>query len=254
MPFAAFFDILGTSRIFTGLADDYRFEGDEWEYGGYAYARREFHRGLEAAVDLAPRGFLFRASFSDCGYLIYDDPASLLLAAGTAIRWFYRCAPVRGGIGYGNFGLGTTLHSSNARGTSTEASFFGSALVRAHAAEACGLKGLRALVHDSAAYRLSNVQGVDFVCPIYDYMQHEEGDERPPTLPATVIRLATESAQGVSHELCFIGHDDTDRYFRSLEMLQRQFPPDGEALQHYQRSKEALHYFQSLRMGNLTRR
>ena len=225
MPFAAFFDILGMSRAFTSLADDYRFEGDNWADGGYARARDEFRRGLEAAVDIAPRGFLFRASFSDCAYLIYDDPESFLLATGIAMRWFYHCAPVRGGIGYGNFGLGTSVHSSNPRGTSTEASFFGSALVRAHAAESCGLKGLRAFVHASAATRLSELQGEGFVYPMLDYLQVEEGD-RVPTRPATVVRLSGGSSDEISHELCFIGHDGTGNYLRGLQLLARRFPPE----------------------------
>jgi len=248
MPFAAFFDILGTSRVFTGLADDYRFEGDEWKYGNYAYAREEFHRGLEAAIDISQRGFVFQASFSDCAYLIYDDPAGFLLATGAAMRWFYGCAPVRGGIGYGNFGLGTSVHSSSPRGTSAEASFFGSALVRAHAAEACGLKGLRAFVHASAAPLLSKLQGEDYVYPMLDYSELEEGD-RPPTLPATVVRLASEPAGEVFNELCFIGHDDTHDYLQRLEILQTRFPPDERAREHYEKSRETLYYFESLRHG-----
>lgn len=254
MPFAAFFDILGTSRIFTGLDDDHRFEDDDREYSGYAYMRRQFHEALEGAVALAPRGFIFRASFSDCAYLVYDDPGGMLLAAGVAMRSFYSCAPVRGGIGYGNFGLGATVHSSNPLGTSTEASFFGSSLVRAHAAEACGLRGLRVFVHDSAAPWLMADHGLDVAFPEYDYMSHEEGDPRPPTLPGTVIRLATPGAKEVSHELCFVGHNDIDRYFRALEILRRKFPPQGEACEHYDRSTETLNHFQSMRKGNLTRR
>ncbi len=249
MPFAVFFDILGTSRVFSSLADDFRFDTHEWEDGNYAYARQEFHYGLEAATSIAPRGFLFRASFSDCAYMIYDDPASLLLATGVAMRRFYECAPVRGGIGYGNFGLGNTIHVSNQHGTSTEASFFGSALVRAHAAEACGLKGLRVFVHASAAPHLTVAQGDNFVYPELDYSQLDEG-QQVDTLPATVIRLSGESALEVSHELCFIGHDSTESYFRCLEMLKCIFPPDQRELEHYERSKETLHRFELLRQAN----
>jgi hypothetical protein len=253
MPYAIFFDILGTSRVFFSLSDDYQFDGPEWADHRYTFARRDFHRSLQIATAVAPRGLRFLASFSDCAYLIYDDAVSLLLATGVAVRLFYRTlVPVRGGVGYGNFGLDRVVHASGEGGTSTEASFFGSALGRAHAAEGCGLKGLRIFVDLSAVQALRGSQEEDFVHAEIDCSTIEEG-ERPDTVPATLVRLVGEAALSVSHELCFIGQDGVDLYLRAVEMIEKVFPPDERAREHYERSRRALRHFESLR-GNLTRR
>lgn len=248
MPFAAFFDILGSTRIFTRLADEYSFDDQEWQDGLYARARAAFHQGLEAAVAIAPVGFRFKASFSDCAYLVYDDPAGVLTASSVAMTRFYRTlVPVRGGIGYGNFGLGQTVHHSDRRGSSTESSFYGSSLVHAHAAESSGLKGLRLFVHDSAASRLAALHGTDFVHREFDYGSFEEGDPRREALPATLITLSAERTSGVSHELCFIGEDSVADYLAALAMIKRAYPPDGDAEVHYQQSRDALTRFGELR-------
>lgn len=98
-----------------------------------------------------------------------------LLAVGWAMRWSYRYMPTCAGIGYGNFGLGRNIHTMSARASSTEASFFGSALVRAHAAEAYGLKGMRAFVHKSAAPYLSELKRENFVYPFREYVSEHDG-------------------------------------------------------------------------------
>lgn len=246
MSFAAFFDILGTSAYFTSLSDDHDFTKDG-PYTGYNYARSEFHRAIEAATSISKTGFRFRASFSDCAYLVFDDPRGVLLAARVVMSWLYSVAPVRGGIGKGNFGLGRTLHSSDPYTSSSEASFFGSALVRAHEAEACGLKGFRVFVHSSATSELLVPQGNMIVYP-EDYQRSDEPElaSRPETLPATVVPVDVPCA-AVTHELCFIGDESVDLYFRGLEMLEKTFPPDDGAQVHYEQSKLILERFEALR-------
>lgn len=246
MPFAVFLDILGSSRFVTSLPDDYDFKEDGAEFIGYPYARSEFHRRISIATDIASQGLIFRASFSDCAYLIYDDASGISLAASIAMRLFNGCVPVRGGIGYGNFGLGRTIHVSDDQGSSTEASFFGSALVRAQEAERCGLKGLRVFVHSSAAPSLMALHKGIMVHPELNRSELEEG-ERPETLGGTVVELKGEASPDVQYELCFIGRDSIDRYLRGLQMLERIFPPGESDSIHYEQSRMALCRFQSLR-------
>ncbi len=246
MPFAVFLDILGSSHYFTTLPDDYDFADEAADCVGYHYARLEFHDAIRIATAIATQGLVFRASFSDCAYLIYDDPKGILLATAIAMRHFYHRVPVRGGIGYGNFGMGRTVHESDGKSSSTEASLFGSALVRAFEAEHCGLKGMRVFVHSGAAPQLAATHKGITVYSELDYAEIEEG-ERPQTLGGTVIELQGESAPNVRHELCFIGHEGIDRYLRGLEKLKLAFPLGESDSAHYDQTRIALHRFQSLR-------
>lgn len=248
MSFAAFLDILGTSSYFTNLPDDYDFAEDEERFFGYPYGRLMFHQAISNATKVAPQGLIFRASFSDCAYLVYDDADGILLAVAVAMRQFNGNIPVRGGIGFGNFGLGRTIHESSSQGSSTEASFYGSALSRAHHAEHCGLKGLRVFVHSSAASKLMALHEGTTVYPKLDYSSVEEG-QRPEVIGGTVVELQGEACPEVHHEMCFIGNHGIDRYLRGLEMLQLIFPPGDADLAHYEYSKEALYRFQSLRQA-----
>jgi len=246
MPYAVFFDILGTSRIFLNISDEYEFDCPEWENHNYTKTRRNFHRSLQIATEVVPQGLRFIASFSDCAYLIYDDATSLLLATGVAMQNFYQTlVPVRGGIGYGNFGVDRVVHASSIRSISTEASFFGSALVRAHAAEQCGLKGFRVFVDASAGQTLTEKNKEDLA--YIDESTMEEGI-RAGTAPAIVIQLVGESALSfVTHELSFIGRDHAELYLRAIDMIELIFPPDEYALEHYISSRKAIHHFELLR-------
>lgn len=248
MPFAAFLDILGTSGYFTNLPDDYDFAEDEERFFGYPYGRLMFHQAISIATKVAPQGLIFRASFSDCAYLIYDGADGVLLAVAVAMRNFSGHIPVRGGIGFGNFGLGRITHESSSQGSSAEASFYGSALSRAHYAEHCGLRGMRVFVHSSAASKLMALHEGTTVYPELDYSSVEEG-QRPGVVGGTVVELQGEACPQVNHEMCFIGNQGIDLYLRGLEMLQCISPPSEADLVHYEYTKEALDRFQSLRQA-----
>lgn len=239
LPFAAFLDILGTSRYFTDLPDDYDFAEDDENFFDYPYARLKFHQAISNATKVAPQGLIFQASFSDCAYLVYDDANGILLAVAVAMRQFNGSVPVRGVIGYGNFGLGRTIHVSSSRSSSTEASFYGSALSRAYYAEHCGLKGLRIFVHSSAVSKLMTLHEGAPVYPELDYSSIEEGQE-PGVIGGTVVEVQGEARLQVHHELCFIGNDGIDQYLRGLEMLQRIFPPGEADFSHFDRQSNTL--------------
>jgi hypothetical protein len=89
--------------------------------------------------------------FSDSAFLSCSRIEELLIACGFV---FHQCIradiPVRIGVGYGTW---VSWHFASATWSKRffhSAQFFGTGVVRAHAAESCKLKGLRILVHESA--------------------------------------------------------------------------------------------------------
>jgi hypothetical protein len=246
ITFAVFFDILGTNHYFNSLPDDYDFSKDS-DYRGYKYARNRFYSAITAATQIYPSGLLFHASFSDCAYLIYEQAEAISKASSFIMRRVLGDVPVRGGIGLGNFGLGGAFQMSNGRSISSEASFFGSAIARAHTAEGCGLKGFRIFVHASAVDELKKThQGIK-IYPEIDYSQFDEDMPPPPDVGGTVVDLLNPINPEVKHELCFIGHDGLDLYFRKISMLEKLFPPTKSASIHYQESRATLNRFKELR-------
>ena len=246
MPFAVFFDILGTSNYFSSLPDEHDFSKDP-EYLGYQYARKKFHETITAAMDLYKEGLVFQASFSDCAYLVYEQAEGISKASSMIMRWMLGNAPIRGGIGFGNFGLGGAFHKADGRSISSESSFFGSSLVRAHTAEGCGLKGFRVFIHDSAVKELREIhQGIK-IYPEIDYSKFEEGETPPPDLGGTAIDIINPVNPEVRHELCFVGRDNLDQYFRKVSMMKKVFPPTESASIHYEETLSVLSRFKELR-------
>lgn len=97
--------------------------------------------------------------FSDCAFLELGTSLLAALTAAELTRAFIReKVPVRMGIGRGTFYpfyFSTELTDSSVISRSR---FIGTAVVRAHAAEQCGGKGLRILVHPSLQEELSTFQ------------------------------------------------------------------------------------------------
>jgi len=247
MYFAVFLDILGTSKYFLELPDDYSFENDD-DHLGYRWVRSEFHRAIQGVSKTTKSDLVFVASFSDCAYLIYRNPRIVLLSTKLLMSWLYQSGvPVRGGIGYGNFGFDKALHNATRHFTSTESSFFGSSIVRAHLAEQCGHKGLRMFVHDSAANLLSKTHEGLLVYP-EDKSIYMEEDPRPETVSGTVVPLEGYS-DSISSEICFIGDESIDMYLRALEMMEVHVDPGDPAQIHYNESRRAIEKFKNLRQS-----
>jgi len=255
--YAGFFDMLGSSAYFEQLPDDHDFENASRAQREYADARKHFREVLEFSVEHLPAtelpltagnsGVKLCALFSDCAYVISHD--AVLFAhhvAGLMRSFINRGIPVRGGVGFGNFGFDRTATLSLPGGFLTEASFFGSAIVRAHRAEACGLKGFRIFVHSSAVAGLTEHIGEDRIFPARRFESEEDG--RPPELPGVVVRMRDHTHPQVTHELCWIGHQAVDDCMGEVERIKRAFPPDERSEVHYLQTMESLHHFDKLRM------
>jgi hypothetical protein len=244
MPFAIFFDMLGTSDAMTSLPDDHVFNDDTH----IVLNRSQFQESLRLTASMLGKQLIFCASFSDCGYLIIESPMEVLHAVRRAMYFFY--VPVRGGIGFGNFGLGGTTHTWNGHTAISESNFFGSALVRAHRAESCGLKGLRTFVHESAAPALGAafVNSYPGVAVFPEDTADTDDEYLPPvSVPGAPLDVPLSPYPDVKTEICYIGDEIIDRWYRRIDMLERAFPPGPEAAIHYKESRNALARFESLR-------
>ncbi len=115
-----------------------------------------FHRSLEAVIDLAKMKHLVTAvTFSDSAFIA---TAHLYDAASIAIQLMHyllpQRVPVRIGIGYGSFSALRFRSDVTVEGGDHAAHFLGTGVVRSNAAESCGIKGLRILLHPSAIQHL----------------------------------------------------------------------------------------------------
>jgi len=118
-----------------------------------------FHRSLKAVIDLAQMQHPITAvTFSDSAFIASTH---LYHAADIAIQLVHyllpQRVPVRIGIAYGSFSALRFRSDVTVDGGDHAAHFLGTGVVRSYAAERCGIKGLRILVHPSAMQHLSEL-------------------------------------------------------------------------------------------------
>lgn len=117
-----------------------------------------FHRSLKASIDLAQmRHPLTAITFSDSAFIA---TTYLFQAANIAISLVQSLVqqqiPLRVGIAYGTFAAVRFRSDVTDDGGDHAAHFLGTGVVRSHATETCGIKGLRLLLHPSAVSLLSD--------------------------------------------------------------------------------------------------
>jgi hypothetical protein len=159
-----FVDMLGfaalTEKFPTRLIDtsNEQFKGTSTSPASNQFNR--FNRILEVSVQRQSLYGRVRAMlFSDCAFLEFENSLLASLTATELIRDFIlEKVPVRMGIGRGTFypfKFSTDITDST---IVTRSLFVGTAVVRAHAAERCGGKGLRIFVHPSVTPELAVVR------------------------------------------------------------------------------------------------
>ena len=117
-----------------------------------------FHRSLKAQIDLAQMSHPLTAiTFSDSAFIA---TTYLFQAANVAVGLVQallpRLIPVRMGIAHGSFAAVRFRSDVTADGGDHAAHFLGTGVVRSHATETCGMKGIRLLLHPSAASLLND--------------------------------------------------------------------------------------------------
>lgn len=89
-------------------------------------------------------------AFSDCAFLVYDNPLQAALSARQLMQLFFQLAvPVRMGMAFGTWHVQRFSFDAVNQKQITRAVFYGTAVVRAHNAERHGGKGCRIFVHSS---------------------------------------------------------------------------------------------------------
>jgi hypothetical protein len=110
-----------------------------------------FHSSLAAALDLASmRHPLTAITFSDSAFIATTYAYEAVnIAIDLLHSLLPQKIPVRMGIAHGSFAALRFKSDIMSDGGDHAAQFLGTAIVRAHAAETCGIKGLRILLHPS---------------------------------------------------------------------------------------------------------
>ena len=117
-----------------------------------------FHRALKAAINLAQMDHPVTAiTFSDSAYVATSCLFEAVNIASYLVQTLVsQHVPMRAGIAYGTFSAVKFRSDVTLDGADHAAHFLGTGVVRAHAAETCGIKGIRILLHPSAAALLAD--------------------------------------------------------------------------------------------------
>jgi hypothetical protein len=117
-----------------------------------------FHYTLKWAIELAQMKHTLTAiTFSDSAFIATTGLSEASSIATYILQSLLRArVPVRAAIAYGSFAAVRFRSDVSVDGGDHSAHFLGTGVVWSHAAESCGIKGLRILLHPSAAALLEN--------------------------------------------------------------------------------------------------
>lgn len=117
-----------------------------------------FHSSLRAILQLVQMRHRFTAiTFSDSAFIATNHLSEATdLAVGLMQSLLSQRVPVRIAIGHGSFAALRFRSDITADGGDHAAHFLGTGVVRANAAESCGINGLRILLHPSAEALLND--------------------------------------------------------------------------------------------------
>lgn len=126
---------------------------------GLAHAFSGFHNSLRGVLNIARMSHSLTAvTFSDSVFVATNYAYE---AANIAINLLHALLPqkipIRMGIAYGTFAALRFSSDITADSGDHAAQFLGTSIVRAHAAESCGIKGLRILLHPSVMPLLDDI-------------------------------------------------------------------------------------------------
>lgn len=232
----AFVDMLG----FSALTEEHRVEPEVLEELQRPGAIEFLRASLEGSNLLSERFVRFHLiiedavrqtrlvedgtsiTFSDCAFYAADRLLSVVdYAVHVMHRSLEQSIPVRIGIACGEFFVVRIKADFGTFGTTQDhiVQFLGSGVSRAHAAEHCGIKGLRILLHPS-------------VTPLYTERWYRDHLEPLPGVPRSkyydrIPLLATETANRVSadHEINFLWHPrHDDKYWTAIQDLRDTAP------------------------------
>jgi len=189
-----------------------------------------FHRCLKAAIDLGKMKHPLTAiTFSDSAFVATTHLVEAANVAVDLLRWLMPSrVPVRIGIGYGTFEAVRFRSDVTVDGGDHAAHFLGTGVVRSHAAEKCGIKGIRLLLHPSVVPLLTD--------PVHNSALPHENQFR--YLECSVQESA--NATGVQYEIDWWRFAVTAEA-RAWQALQDMWDAAPQFAQvHYQATAEAI--------------
>ena len=191
-----------------------------------------FHSSLAAELDLASMRYpLTAVTFSDSAFIV---TTYVYEAVNISIDLIHSLVsqkiPVRMGIAYGSFAALRFKSDIMSDGGDHAAQFLGTAIVRAHAAETCGIKGLRILIHHS-------------VLPLFNDNRHNPESHDKMLHPMRYIECSEEERTnkiGVCHEIDY-WHLKPTRETKAWHAFQEMWKeaPKSE-YKHYEVTAEAI--------------
>jgi hypothetical protein len=112
-----------------------------------------FHYAIQQELAELPESFDCTAiRFSDCAFIALNSLwKGIEMAVDIMCKLVFWGVPVRVGVGFGSFAVIRFMSDTTLAGSDHAAQFLGTAVVRAHAAESCGIKGMRILLHPTAS-------------------------------------------------------------------------------------------------------
>jgi len=189
-----------------------------------------FHFSIRAALQLAQMHHRLTAiTFSDSAFIATNYLFEATeLAVGLIQSLLSQQIPVRIGIGHGSFAALRFRSDITADGGDHAAHFLGTGVVRANAAEGCGIKGIRILLHPSAVSLLN------------------DPGHNPSTKDGERVHIIdcspTEGCNtvGVRHEVDYwrFGRTAEDKAWHALQDMWHAAP--GIAVRHYEATAEAI--------------
>jgi hypothetical protein len=152
-----------------------------------------FHSSLAACLNIANmRHPVTAITFSDSAFIVTTYVFEAVNIAIDLLQTLLsQKIPVRMGIAYGSFAALRFKSDITPDGGDHAAQFLGTAIVRAHAAETCGIKGLRILLHPS-------------VLALFDDINHNPMTSDGVLQPIRYLECAEEertNRSGVSREI-----------------------------------------------------
>lgn len=192
------------------------------------HAFTSFHFNLKWAIELAQMKYPITAiTFSDSAFIAMETLTQVAGVAAYLLRRMISAGvPARGGIGYGEFAAVRFKSDISETSGDHAAHFLGTGVVRANAAESCGIKGTRILFHPSAVEHARRHESA---------LIGGEGDGLIGCAPDEL-----RNRQNVEFELNFWNYNSTDErhaWHRIQEMWNA--APDREKI-HYEATAAAI--------------
>ena len=184
---------------------------------------QHFHGAVESALQQARNLNLKEPALSRPPAIVFSDSAFIVMqwlnmAIDVASRLMRHVVvagvPARMGLGFGGFSASRFSTETRRQNTHHVSEFFGTAVVRAHQAESCGIKGLRILLHPSVLKKIEESR----VPNTYSH-----------PVPAGIELALQEPAKHhrVTHELNYLTGGDNDTHLNTaVDEMKRKSSPE----------------------------